>query len=331
MKNIPDEVIHIVPSDKNAGPVNVARDLVFGLNEIGVNSVLFNLRGNGRRSLLFSFTTLLKMIRKKNKRVLHSHGMIPDLFCYILSFFSSFRWVSTVHIDPEEDLKFIYPKSYKWICLFWRKTLKRASHVIYLTEYIYSKQNSDNKRVIHNSRLIKDFNILKKRPNDKITLGFCGALIERKNIRNLINVIRNMPNYLLLVAGGGPLEKELNHKIISDKNPNIKLLGHQENLKQFWESIDILILPSFAEGVPLVAIEAISKGIPLILMDLNNYRGVFTQNESVFITNLNEETLLTAIKKIHHNYDSYSKAAEVAYLERFNFREWILSYKATYL
>ncbi|MDE1474601.1 glycosyltransferase family 4 protein [Xenorhabdus bovienii] len=330
MKNIPDEVIHIVPSDKNTGPVNVARDLVFGLNEIGVNSVLFNLRGNGRRNLLCSFKTLLKMIRKKNKKVLHSHGIIPDLFCCILSFFSSFRWVSTVHADPEEDLKFIYPKSYKWICLFWKKILKRASYVIYLTEYIYSKQNSNNKRVIHNSRLIKDFNTLKERPNDKITLGFCGALIERKNIRHLINVMKNMPNYLLLVAGGGPLKKELN-QIVSDKNQNIKLLGHQENLQQFWESIDILILPSFAEGVPLVAIEAISKGIPLILMDLNNYRGVFTKNESVFISNLNEETLHKAIKKIQHNYDSYSKAAKVAYLERFNFKEWILSYKAIYL
>ncbi|EMQ4857680.1 glycosyltransferase family 4 protein [Morganella morganii] len=320
------KIIHVVPSDKNTGPVNVAKDLIFGLNNSKINASLFNLRGKTRKNLISSFFSLLNLINNEHI-ILHSHGIIPDIYCYIISRLKKIKWVSTIHVDPEEDLKFIYPKLYKIICFIWNKILKKADHAVYLTEYISSKQNNKNKKTIVNSRFLKHYEYDKKLEN-KITLGFCGALIERKNIVNLVNIIKKNSNYDLILAGDGPLISNL--KKTTADSEHIMLLGHQDDLSTFWGKIHILVLPSLAEGVPLVAIEALSKGIPLILMDLQNYNGIFTPNETVFITELAEYNLFSAIHKIESNYSEYSTAAKQRYKDTFNFDSWILKYRLLY-
>ncbi|HHR5848950.1 TPA: glycosyltransferase family 4 protein [Providencia alcalifaciens] len=308
--------------------MNVARDIVYGLNKKNIKATLFYLRSKDNYGLISSFATLFSVLRKsKDIEVLHSHGIFPDLFCFFLSFFFNFKWISTIHADPEEDLKFIYPKTYKIVCCFWRLILKKAKKAVYLTEYIYSKQKSQNKLFIHNSRLIEDLKI-NSLPNKcgLKRLGFCGALIERKNIKNLVLNFPNNSNYSLIVSGDGPLKSEL--KSIYKKN--ITYIGHNDDLSYFWSSIDILILPSFAEGVPLVAIEAIARGIPLILMNLDNYNGVFTDNEAFFISNINQDSLIFAIEHIYNNYEDYHLGAISAYAHNFNFANWIEKYIVLY-
>lgn len=116
-----------------------------------------------------------------------------------------------------------------------------------------------------------------------------------------------------------PLQKKIKNR----NSGNIKLLGQQEDLSVFWSDIDILILPSFAEGVPLVAIESLSKNVPLILMNLKNYQGIFSKDESVFIDSVNEETLILSFEKIFDDYNKYSYSAGETYLNKFNFVSWI--------
>lgn len=328
MNKLYNKVIHIVPSNVNAGPVNVAKDIVYGLKENNIKADLFYLRKKNNPGLISSFLTLSSMLKKdKDIEILHSHGIFPDLFCFLLSFIYNFKWISTVHSDIEEDLKYIYPKTYKLICYFWRLILKKSKYTVYLTEYIYSKQRAENKHFIHNSRLIKNLTIKSLPEKNKLRkVGFCGALIERKNIKNLVLNFPNNSNYSLIVSGDGPLKSELN----SIYKKNITYIGHNDDLSYFWSSIDILILPSFAEGVPLVAIEAIARGIPLILMNLDNYNGVFTDNEAFFISNINQDSLIFAIEHIYNNYEDYHLGAISAYANNFNFANWINKYITLY-
>lgn len=326
------EIVHVIPSNANAGPVNVAKDIVCGLNNIGKNATIFCLRNENKTGLLSNIFLLYKKLKSNsnsnsNSKILHSHGIIPDLTCFILSFIVNVKWVSTIHIDPKEDMKFLYPKSYRFICFFWRLILKRTNSTVYLTEYIHSKQKSKNTCFIHNSRLIENIEVINPNLNkpNKI-LGFCGALIERKNIINLVSFFPNNTDINLLVAGDGPLQE----KLLEISKENITYLGHQNDLSYFWENIEILILPSFAEGVPLVAIEALARGIPLILMKLDNYKNVFTNNEAFFISHLDEESLMHAIEHIYINYNHYSQSALNAYSHNFNFESWIKKYVDLY-
>lgn len=323
-------IIHVTPSDKNSGPVNVARDICAGFNERNYRTLLFNLRGNGRHNLLTSFISLFNLVLKNKDVIVHSHGIIPDFFMFIISNVLRVDWFSTVHCDPEEDLKFIYPKSYKIITYIWLNVLKKANKVIFLTNYISNKQRLTNKVVVHNSRKIEKTVLSEKNQYDNVKIGFCGALIERKNILSLVESFPEDDKYKLLIAGDGPLLPWLKIKIKDRKNKNIELLGQKDNLNEFWSDIDILVLPSFAEGVPLVAIESLSKNIPLILMDLKNYQGVFSENEAVFINEINEQSLKLSIEKIHDDYNIYSHSAGESFLNNFNFEIWIKKISAVY-
>lgn len=320
------KIIHIVPRNINSGPVNVAKDICIGLIQGGFESEVFSLRNQNGNNIITSFYSLYKIKKAYKNTIFHSHGIIPDIVCYILSLLLDFKWISTVHIDPEEDLKFIYPRSYKLICFFWLLILKRANKVVFLTEYISNKQKLHNKTFIHNSRYI--VHDMSTRKINKKVIGFCGALIERKNIRLLVESFEQMSKYNLLVAGDGPLYKSLTKKV--NKTNNIKLLGHLDDLTSFWNDIDILILPSFAEGLPLVAIEALSKNIPLILINLDNYRGVFSCKETYFISNVDKVQLEDAINKIFLNYNLYSSSANKTFEEKFKFEDWIIKYIGVY-
>lgn len=322
-------IIQIVPRDINAGPINVAKDLIMGLTSAGLKSEIYCLRNRDGKRLFCNFIRLIKIVKNKKNFILHSHGVVPDLVCFILSFIFKFKWISTVHADPKEDLKFIYPKTYGFICFVWNSLLKKADTVVYLTEYIYSKQNLKNKKFIHNSRLIVEKSLVKiANFSTQRKIGFCGVLIERKNIRALVTSTLSNSGYFLTIAGDGPLKTEL--QSITNLSEQINFLGHQDDLTYFWNEIDILVLPSFAEGVPLAAIEAIARGIPLILMNLNNYKNIFTESESVFISTLSNTSLNQSVETIYNNYDSYHNNAIKAYNERFDFNNWISQYKEVY-
>ncbi|CEO38472.1 glycosyltransferase family 4 protein [Photobacterium kishitanii] len=324
------KIIHVIPKNINSGPVNVAKDISKGLILSGIDSEIYSIRDTKINNFFYNIFVFYKYVKSQDNIILHSHAIISDVFCYILSKTLNIRWISTVHNDPEEDLKFIYPKMYKVICYFWLYILRHADKVVFLTKYICNKQNIKNKVFIHNSRFLINNNISNNLKNKIETIGFCGALIERKNIYSLVKNFSEIGKYNLLIAGDGNLQGSINKHIIENNIDNIKLLGHLDDLDVFWNEIDILILPSFAEGVPLVAIEALSRNIPLILMDLENYNGVFSSDETIFISDVNPSQLEYAINKIILNYSSYVISASKSFQEKFKFEDWILKYIRLY-
>ncbi|PTO65217.1 glycosyltransferase family 4 protein [Vibrio splendidus] len=321
-------IFQVVPSNLNSGPVNVARDLQAGLSSCGLKAMIFPLRGD-KGSVIKGMLALIKCVSKDRGIILHSHGILPDLICWFISQVYRVRWVSTVHCDPLKDLGFIYKRTYKVICFFWLLLLRFSDKVVYLTEYIESKYGRSNAEVIYNCRNIPSAPNLRRFSNDrKLKIGYCGALIQRKNVLNLVKSVLSGERFELKVAGDGPLLSSL--LALSENSENIEFLGHLDDLTEFWNSIDVFVLPSLAEGVPLVAIEALSRNIPLVLMKLTNYEGVFTTNECVFISEADCSDLNLALDSIIGDYSNYSDRAKVAFVSHFSFSDWILKYKETY-
>ncbi|MCA3963744.1 glycosyltransferase family 4 protein [Vibrio vulnificus] len=315
-------IIQVVPKNVNSGPVNVAKDLNYGLLKSNVESDVFFLRNN--RSILYNAIGLYKKIKEKNIDVIHSHGIIPDFVCFLISMLIKVQWVTTIHIDPLEDMKFIYPKTYKLICRVWILILRIADQVVFLTPHIKNKYQLSNSSYIINSRKPKFIPNGKSKISNRV--GFCGALIERKNIVNLVECIHALPHRTLIVAGSGPLMESISRGVAD----NVNLLGFRDDLEDFWQEIDILILPSFAEGVPLVAVEALQRRIPIILQNLENYIGVFSDKEAFFLDTLTPLSLDTAINAIYDKYDIYQSNCEKASTHQFSFKNWSDAYKNIY-
>ena len=91
----------------------------------------------------------------------------------------------------------------------------------------------------------------------------------KKNHRFIVEIYtelkRQEPSCKLFMIGDGPLKRQI-EKLCSDLN--VTFTGTIDNIPEYLNAMDWVILPSLFEGVPLVAIEWQINGLPCILSDV---------------------------------------------------------------
>ena len=94
---------------------------------------------------------------------------------------------------------------------------------------------------------------------------YVGRLAACKNLRFLIEVFNELPDYQLHIVGFGLLEDEL--KGVSKEN--IHFLGAIDNkdLPPLYQRMDVFVLPSISEPWGLVVEEALNNGLPVLVSD----------------------------------------------------------------
>lgn len=108
--------------------------------------------------------------------------------------------------------------------------------------------------------------------NDKFVIGHIGRFFAVKNHSFLIDIFEYIvniePNAVLLLIGGGPLEKEIMQKVQKlNLTQAVKFLGIRSDINELLQAMDVFVLPSHSEGLPVVAVEAQASGIKCILSD----------------------------------------------------------------
>jgi glycosyltransferase involved in cell wall biosynthesis len=96
---------------------------------------------------------------------------------------------------------------------------------------------------------------------------FLGQLEERKDpltaARAATEARERGADIVLLVAGDGPLEKELREL----EGPAVRLLGHRSDAPRLLTAADVFVLPSSREGLSFALLEAMSYGLPPVVAD----------------------------------------------------------------
>jgi glycosyltransferase involved in cell wall biosynthesis len=126
-----------------------------------------------------------------------------------------------------------------------------------------------------------------------ITIGFVGALHEKKGVfilMEIANLLKTLNiNFTLEVAGewGNAEDKMIVQNYIKQNSltEKIKFLGliHNEKKWDFYKKIDIFVLPSYNEGQPLVLIEAMGYGIPIVCSGVGAIPDTLTSGYNGFI------------------------------------------------
>lgn len=160
---------------------------------------------------------------------------------------------------------------------------------------------------IKNTSLINNigFNQFSSRKQiQPFVVGFCGRIEPRKNwmfFAELALKFKDKKDFHFLMVGSGPEEKKLIDFIEGHSLKNLKFLGYQNNMQDFYGAINCLIIPSFWEGSSLVQQEAFSSNIPVISF---TGKGMLTNNKLNFILNKNtHEDCIETIFKIQKNYN----------------------------
>lgn len=105
--------------------------------------------------------------------------------------------------------------------------------------------------------------------NDTFVIGHVGRFKPQKNHLFLIDVfneyLKSNKKSVLLLIGKGPLEHQVKEKVKKlGLNDNVIFLGQCSNVNEFYNAMDIFLLPSLYEGLPIVGVEASTNGLNCI-------------------------------------------------------------------
>ena len=108
-----------------------------------------------------------------------------------------------------------------------------------------------------------------------------GRLDTQKNQTFLLDVfdqlVKNISNAVLLVAGEGQLREELvgktNRLGLQDK---VVWLGNRKDIPEIMSASDFFLLPSIFEGLPFTLVEAQASGLPCIISDVISDQSILT-------------------------------------------------------
>jgi len=222
---------------------------------------------------------LAKVLKKSNIDILHTHLMDADLMGFFASQVLRIPQLITIHSYPfpterRHCLRYKVMSLFKTDLLFVSNKVKdfvlsktgisphktRVVHTGIDLQRFCIKQSQQSKEDLRNSLSIDS--------RSKI-VGNVSRLIDGKGHRHLlmaaVEILRNFPNTIFLIVGGGELRDELielsNSLRISE---HVRFIGSRMDIPELLDIMDIFMFPAYDEAFGISVLEAMAMGKPII-------------------------------------------------------------------
>lgn len=284
------------------------------INECGYNNIKSlpykNLGDSFFRSFfvlfynIYALIYLLVYIKKNHIEYIYSNTSTTCLGVFV-AFFARKKHIWHIHepTDPNHGWVASLVPLYKLFFRYKKNTIIFVSELQRREWLKYIPSVLSNSRVIYNP--IKEFVITaKKEKTDLVTFGYLGTRDKRKNISLLLSSFKKL------------VDKHKCVRLILSKNigdyyehnlKQMKDLGLVNNITEyivddasdFYNSIDILVLPSLSETWGMVALEAISMKKPTIITHNSGLTEFLVDGvHTLFINPYDEQSLFNAMEKM---------------------------------
>lgn len=299
------------------------------INEVKVYKIGFLKKICSQAISLEYYLKLKKIIEEYKPDFIHLHLPNPLIASYINNILKDKKEIKLIihwHSDiiKQKMIKIFYKKSQE-------KTL-RLSYKIIVTSEEYAKNSKDLEKylkkiivipnIINEEKLrmtdniIKQIKILKQKYLNKKIVFFLGVHREYKGLKYLIEASKFLDNtYKILIAGSGPLTKELKENSKDDQK--IEFLGKitEEEKVAYFNISDIFAFPSITknEAFGVALAEALYFGLPAVTFNIKG-SGVNWVNihklTGIEIQNKSPENLAEGIKEVEKNKMYFSENAK---------------------
>lgn len=290
-----------------------------------------NISKKGISKKIYLFVKLINFLKNNKYEIVHIHESTAYMMLYY-SFICKIVGIKNIILHSHSSgfdsgsrklKKIIHSISKMLLPLFTKNYLacsKVAAQWTFLEKYL-------NKVVIVNNGIETKkfrFNLIKRNEirkqlgiENNFVLGHIGRMSYQKNHKFLIELFKevkkNIPESKLLLIGTGPLEDKLKLKVKEMKlEKDILFLGLKNNVEDYFQIMDLFLLPSHFEGLPIVGIEGQASGLTCLVSSC--------VSEEIKITNLckflsleNMNSWLKEIKLERNNY--LKKQREKYFLE----------------
>ncbi|MBB1545570.1 MAG: glycosyltransferase family 1 protein, partial [Clostridiales bacterium] len=229
---------------------------------------------------LFKYQKELYKIFKENKyKIVHSHinalsvfplrvakkAGVPIRIAHSHTTSNKKEWKRNLAKNILRPFSKVYSNQYlscsklagKWLFgkkAFLDKKIKIINNAIDLEKFKFNKEKRNEIR--------KEIGL----DEDTFLVGHIGRFVTVKNHEFLLDIFNEIhkkeKNSKLILIGRGPLKKNIDRKINElGIKEEVIFTGQINNVSDYYNAIDVFLLPSFYEGLPVVGIEAQANGI----------------------------------------------------------------------
>ncbi|HDJ22726.1 MAG TPA: glycosyltransferase family 1 protein [Candidatus Aminicenantes bacterium] len=314
----------------------------------------------GKASLCRSVTALKRLFSQESFDIVHTHGGVAGLVG---------RWAASragipVIVHTLHGIHYLHYRNpiWKWLMMSQEKLLSRW------TNRIICVSEADAQRVLHYKLVppaklsviyngveweVKEQISPQLKKQKKVTLltslgvetnnYLVGTVARLHRQKGLIYLFQSFPlikekigNVVLVVVGGGPLEKRF-RAFLRKKGweRQIHLLGEQDKVSDYYSAFDLFVLPSLWEGLPLALLEAAQWELPVVATDIGGHREViFSGRNGLLVSPKDSHSLGDAIIWMNkHPHEAHQFGQELArdIYRRFNLQAMVARIEKIYL
>jgi L-malate glycosyltransferase len=301
------------------------------------------LLNNNLKNLIKNIFIIRKYVKKEKIDTIHCHGIPSNIIGIILKKTCRIKFITTIHSDLLYEFqgkkKFIYSKIEKL-------TLKYADFIIpvsnNLKEKLTNRHGKEDEKIklIYNGIDIDTSKVRIKERDEKFKILFVGRLVEIKNVELLLkglNYIKNKgKDFECNIIGDGE-ELEKLKKITNDLelDSKVRFLGYRNDIQEFMNKSNVLILTSKMEGIPITIIEAFANKLPVISTSVGGVLEMIVNGETGVLFDLENKDefnrVLLDLVENKYNLDKLSNNAYNEYLGKWNQKTLTDKYKDIYL
>ncbi len=162
--------------------------------------------------------------------------------------------------------------------------------------------------------------------SDDPLIVYVGRLSLEKDLADLLEPIKSLPNVRLAMVGSGPNRRELERMFAGT---NTVFTGYMtgDELAAAYASADVFVFPSTTETLGLVALEAMASGVPVIGADAGGIPFVINDGVDGFLVEPhNPDAMTERISELIENPELRQQMGEAARVEACK-HSWIESTK----
>lgn len=140
-------------------------------------------------------------------------------------------------------------------------------------------------------------------------------ITKRKGYAQLIDALKKLPRYALILVGDGPHLSELQQQARQNGVDGRCLwLGNRKEGGRYMKYFDVYALCSHTEGYPLAFIEAAAAKLPVVCSDIPVFKSIIPEECSCFFRLGNIDSLCDALVCADKRADVLSEKVYAYYL-----------------
>lgn len=225
---------------------------------------------------------IIRIIKEKNIHILHSHEYKSDIIAFFVSKLIKIPIITTIHGWIENSFKSkVYIRAGKKVLPYFNKVVAVSPKI--KSQLVSLGVPEGNIPLIYNAIVVENYvpgsypqKVLRTKynlPDDAILIGNVGRLSQEKGQTQFLLAARdicrrNDKTYFVMVGDGPDLEqlkKTASHFQIKNR---VIFTGHVQDVRPFYQDLDIIALTSFTEGFPNVILEALCMKKPVVATDV---------------------------------------------------------------